>query len=146
MLINSPQIAESDESKIIEAVQTRYKDATDFCFNRVGEFIEDGNTYMVEFKTKETGRTHSCFYAYVDVAGCQVLEDGHETMGLMQTLLAKHRNFMKKIYDFNPSEIARPETSFLVISTYMYVAFLAIITTALRNCFESKKTIQPYTT
>ena len=146
MLIYSPQITESDESKIIEEVKTLFKDATDFCFNHVGNPLEDGNTYMVDFKTKENGKTHSCFYAYVDVAGCQVLEDGHEVVGLMQTLLEKHRNFLKKLKKYNSPEIARPETGFLLISTYMYKAFLMIVATALGNCFESKKTIQPYTT
>lgn len=146
MLINNPHIAKSDESKIIEAVQSCYKDATDFCFNRVGEFIEDGNTYMVEFKTKETGSTHSCFYAYVDGTGCQVLEDGHQIIGLMQTLLEKQRNFLKKIKKHDPPGISRPEAGFLAISAYMYMALLTIIATALGDCFKSKKTIQPYTT
>ena len=144
MLLISPQIAESDESKIIEATRAIYKDATDFCFNRVGDQLEDGNTYMVDFKSKSTGKTYSCFYAYVDTSGCPILEDGKETFGIMQSLIEKRRNFLKKLRDSRPTEITGPETGFLVVSMYVYITFLGIVSTALCHCFESSKTIQPY--
>ena len=144
MLIISPQIAESDESKIIEAVCALYKDATDFCFNRVGDQLEDGNTYMVDFKSKGTGKAYTCFYAYVDASGCQILEDGKETFGIMQSLLEKQRNLMQKRRSTGSPESVRPETGFLIVSMYVYVAFLGIISTALCHCFENSKAIQPY--
>jgi hypothetical protein len=144
MLIMSPHIAESDESKIIEAACALYKDATDFRLNRVGDQLEDGNTYMVDFKSKETGKAYSCFYAYVDSSGCQILEDGKETFGVMQNLLEKQRNFMQKLMSTGSPESVRPETGFLILSMYVYVAFLGIISTALCHCLENGKAIQPY--
>lgn len=119
--INS-QAGENDEKLIVEAVQKLFKDASDFRFGRVGNQFEDGNTYTVEFTTKDIEKKdYSWFYAYVDASGCQLLKDGEDAIVFMQALLDKRRSFVQRLRDFDLLDIIGAVIAFMIVSAFVYI-------------------------
>jgi hypothetical protein len=124
MLTSDSQSAEIDEKKIVDAVKKLYKGASDFRFDRVGNQIADGNTYMVDFKTKELGKAVSWYYAYVDSSGCQLLKDGEEAIVFMQNLLDKRRSFIQRLKEFDLLDIIGAGIAFLILVPFAYTLFI----------------------
>ncbi len=124
MATSTSQSAEQDEKEITNAVKKLYKDAADFRFDRVGNQFADGNTYMVDFKTKELSKTVSWYYAYVDSSGCQLLKDGEEAIVFMQNLLDKRRSFTQRLKEFDLLDIVGAAIALLILVPFAYTIFV----------------------
>jgi len=114
-----------DEKTIIKEVQKQFNDAENFRFNRVGNKFEEGNTYMVEFSTKERRKDMSWYYAYVDKTECQLFDEGEEAIVYMQTLLDKRRSFLQRLRDFDFLDIVGALIAFPIIIAFVYIVVLS---------------------
>lgn len=115
-----------DESAMIKEIRNRYRDATNWRFEKIGlEFI-DGNTYTVWFTTKDVPDINNAwFYAYVDKSGCRLFDDGDQTVAFMQGILEQRRNFWQRIKDFDFLDIIGACIALPIIFAFVYIIMTA---------------------
>jgi hypothetical protein len=124
-VLSIPREFSEDEKTIIKEVQKKFYDADNFRFNRVGNKFEEGNTYIVEFITKDRSKNMSWYYAYIDKTECLLFDDGDETIVYMQNLLEKRRSFLQRLRDFDFLDIVGALIAFPIIIAFVYIVVLS---------------------
>lgn len=112
---------EKAKQLIEEEVKYQFKDASDFRFRRVGEDFLEGDTYYLEFKTKELARKDSYYYAYVNAEGCKLFENGEQIIVNMQGQLEKRKNFFQRLKDFDFLDIVGSLIALPIIFAFVYI-------------------------
>jgi len=144
---------EKAKQQIEEEVRYLYKDATDFRFRKVGEDFLEGDTYYLEFRTRELGKDKSFYYAYVNTEGVKLFDNGEQTIVHMQALLEKRKSFIQRLKDFDFLDIIGAFIALPIIFAFIYIVvaekgnpaaiskeFLTIVSLILGYYFGRNKT------
>lgn len=112
---------EKTKQLIEREVRSLYKDAGDFRFERVGEDFLDGDTYYLEFKSRGISQKDSYYYAYSNVEGVKLFENGKQTIVHMQAQLEKRKSFIQRLKDFDFLDIIGSLIALPIIFAFIYI-------------------------
>jgi hypothetical protein len=71
---------------IEKQIKGEYLDASKFAYTDVGRGIFNGRAYYVEFESEELKDSESYYYAFVDGAGCKLLDGEMDVIEFLEGL------------------------------------------------------------